>query len=283
MPPRPRAFTQLATLAEPDLLAALAEGMTLIAEHVVALETAAQHQTGPYASRAAAAIRVVVDDEAGKYLILLDVTRCVREPARNNVEQLLKRCRSHRAKGIHASTTDMRPATYEELIRYVDRLSQSYYLDGQNDVDWIYANEIESRREGRLYVDLVKTDEGLSWISPPDFETRPSSAARLVTSMHQAGFSTPTGLSIVADVWQGFAPENDTDWREVASRSQVTLERMEAEGVLSRATKADLTTIVDTWTYPLHQAVLQTTSNKTKDDALLNDLGRLQREWEPDL
>jgi hypothetical protein len=277
---RPRAFTILADYAEPDLLAALAEGMSLIAEHVAALETAAQHQTGPHAARAAAAIRVVADDEAGKYLVLLDVARCARQTVDHKKRQL-RRCGSHVAKGIYARAVDMRPATYGELIGYVGQLRQSHYLDGPNDVDWIFPNEIEAKREGRLYVDFVKADEGADWISPERFDTlefdMPSGAVRLVAALHQAGFSTLTGLSIVADVWRDFVPEDDTRWREVASRSQDTLKRMGAAGVLAQATQADQHRIVNTWSYPLHQTAPEKGKEKAEVDE--NDLRHRQREW----
>jgi len=278
---RPRAFTILADYAEPDLLAALAEGMSLIAEHVAALETAAQHQTGPYAARAAAAIRVVADDEAGKYLVLLDVARCARQTVDHKKRQL-RRCGNHVAKGTYAKAVDMRPATYRELIRYVGQLRQSHYLDGPNDVDWIFRNEIEAEREDRLYVDFVDTDEGTDWISPERFDTlgfdMPSGAVRLVAAMHQAGFSTPTGLSIVADVWRDFVPEDDTHWGEVANRSRETLKRMEAAGVPAQATEADQYRIVDTWSYPLHQTAPEKGKEKAEVDP--NDLRR-QQEWDP--
>jgi hypothetical protein len=103
---RPRAFPKLASYPEPKLLEALAEGLSLIAEHVLALETTASQQTGPHAARAASAIRVIADEEAGKYLILLDVARCARELTEYKDRQLA-RCSNHVVKGIYARMADM--------------------------------------------------------------------------------------------------------------------------------------------------------------------------------
>ena len=46
-----------------------------LAEHVATLERIAERQEGPSASRAVEVVRVVSDEEAGKFLILLDVAR----------------------------------------------------------------------------------------------------------------------------------------------------------------------------------------------------------------
>jgi len=167
---RPRAFTKLASYREPKLLVALAEGMSLIAEHVVALDTTAGQQTGPHAARATSAIRAISDEEAGKYLVLLDVARCAREKAAKKADQL-RRCRDDVVKGIYARMADMRPATYEELIGYVELLRPNHCLDGPSGMDWIFRNEIEAEREDHLYVDFVETDDGDGWLSPERFDS----------------------------------------------------------------------------------------------------------------
>jgi hypothetical protein len=49
----------------------------------------------------------------------------------------------------------MRPGTLAELQEYVDNHREEFYLDGPNDVDWIFRNEVLEGREGALYVDYV--------------------------------------------------------------------------------------------------------------------------------
>jgi len=155
---RPRRAYKLASLGRPALLEAVAEGMGLLVEHVGALERAAERLRSEETPRGVEAITAIADEEAGKFLILLDVARCAYLDAAKKRDQL-KRCADHIAKGIYARVADIRPADFSELVRYVDLLRRSYYLDGPNDVDWLFRNEIMAEREERLYVDYVETDE----------------------------------------------------------------------------------------------------------------------------
>ena len=86
----------------------------------------------------------------------------------------------------------------------MDVLRTSHYLDGPNDIDWIFRNEIEARREELLYVDYVSSDNGDRWQSPQQWDIvgigPPPTAVELVGAMHRTGFSTPAGLQIVTDV-----------------------------------------------------------------------------------
>lgn len=164
---RPRAMAKLAACPVTVLVETLSEGLALIAEHVAALESAIAQ---PSVRQASAATRVVSEEEAGKYLVLLDVVRCARASGHTKSKQL-KRANNHLAKGIYARAAEIRPATFGELLDYVETLRRSDYLDGPNDVDWIFRNEIEARREEQLYVDFVETDDGDVWQSPRTWTT----------------------------------------------------------------------------------------------------------------
>jgi hypothetical protein len=39
------------------------------------------------------------------------------------------------------------PANFAEQVSFANRLRRSHYLDGPNDVDWIFRNGIEAERE----------------------------------------------------------------------------------------------------------------------------------------
>src|SRR5438105_7753643 len=103
----PRRIAKLASLPVPKLLASLAEGTSLVAEHVATLDEDAIECS----ARGRAAVRAIADEEAGKFLILMDVARCAHRPQRIRSEQL-KRASNHLAKGIYAEVTWMSPATY---------------------------------------------------------------------------------------------------------------------------------------------------------------------------
>lgn len=42
-----------------------------------------------------------------------------------------------------------------EAKRHVDRERRTLYLDGPNDIDWIFRNDITQRREEAMYLDYV--------------------------------------------------------------------------------------------------------------------------------
>lgn len=272
-----RRTAKLASWSEPDLLGALAEGLRLLAEHTAALDSAAGSLTGAQAVRGARALQTIADEEAAKYLILIDVARCARRPQADKSRQL-KRFHNHLAKGIYARSADWSVSRFGELIGRVDDLRQSHYLDGPNDVDWIFRNEVEAEREDSLYVDFVETDVGSDWRSPALFDhvaiSTSSRVVQLVGAMDRAGFTTTAGLSIVAEVWNGFLPDAPVRWEELRARILDTLTRGTADGLT--VAPADAATIVDSWTFPLHHVTLDHVN------VALDDLRRRQAEWTPD-
>jgi hypothetical protein len=275
---QPRAAPRLASLPVSGLLEALGEGMTLVAEHVAALERMAERQEGPETPRAVEAIRMISDEEAGKFLILLDAARAAYTGAGVKADQL-RRTGDHIAKGIYARAADIRPATFGELVSYADRLRRSHYLDGPNDVDWIFRNEIEADREERLYVDYVETDDGDMWLSPQRFDNvgarHRSGAVELVSSLARAGFCNGRALNTVAEVWRGFSPLAETHWAENERLSRATLDGL-PEDVVDRAlTEDDVRRILTSWTFPLYDADL----TRVKED--LNRLRERQGDWNP--
>jgi hypothetical protein len=277
---RARAIPKLASLRPPALLSALAEGMALVAEHVAALERAAEAHKGPETPRAVEAIRMISDEEAGKFLILLDTARCAF--ASNAVKSSqLRRTAYHIAKGIYARAADIRPADFAELLRFVDGLRRSHYLDGPNDVDWIFRNEIEADREERLYVDYVETDDGDTWLTPQRFDDlgvprHSSGAVELVGALARAGFCDARVLGVTANVWRDFTPTPETRWGENEQRALETLEQIPAGAVSSDLCDGDVGRIRASWTFPLYDV------DVSRIDEDLEALRARQRNWDPD-
>jgi hypothetical protein len=89
---------------------------------------------------------VIAEEEAGKFLILLDAVRCGRKRQKVFAEQL-ERSHDRLAKGLYVATVSIRPAISAELLSYLEGLRVQLYLDGPNDVDWIFRNEVLSGRE----------------------------------------------------------------------------------------------------------------------------------------
>lgn len=132
-PERARAIHSLASLPHERLCEALAEGLSLLAEHVARLEEshAQLHETKQ--ARAFLALQVLAEEEAAKFMILLDAVRAPRRDQGVKVRQ--RRFHEHLPKGIYVRVYDMSPATYGEVVRFVDMMREKYYLDGPNEVD----------------------------------------------------------------------------------------------------------------------------------------------------
>lgn len=93
---RPRQLHQLAGMNRIGFIAAAARGLELIAEHVAQLEEAARQADATGSGRGGEVLRVVAEEEAGKYLILLDAVRIDWGDARRRADQL-RRCHDHLA------------------------------------------------------------------------------------------------------------------------------------------------------------------------------------------
>ena len=82
---------------------------------------------------------------AGKFLIFVDAARLGR-PSQRKLRDQLKRAGDHLAKGLYAKATEIRPADFKELLGFLEPERATLYLDGPNDVDSIFRNEILSSR-----------------------------------------------------------------------------------------------------------------------------------------
>jgi AbiV family abortive infection protein len=139
-----------------------ADAPALAARNALALEADARELWQQKRGRGHAALRCHATEEAAKFLVLLDAVRCPRDP-RDVLERQLSRFHDHLAKGIYARYCDLEPHTLADADRFTETDRLDFYLDGPNDVDWIFPNSILFARESALYVDYVKTDEGHVW------------------------------------------------------------------------------------------------------------------------
>jgi len=156
----------------------------------------------------------------------------------------------------------IRPADFGELLAYLEHQRASLYLDGPNDVDWIFRNEVLATREETLYVDLVDAEGALLWLTPARIRHRwvrgalpgrvPRSwldGARMLRCCRSP--SDHEGLG-------GLCPEPDVRWAEVEQRVEQTLEELDRRGRLAGSgTARDRRLAIDSWTFPLHSADLR--------------------------
>lgn len=130
-------------LAEPERLDAIAEGLGLLAEHVATLRQDVIHLAEADRPRGRAVLAAQSEEEAAKALILLDLVRMDWRDHKA-VSRQIGRFYNHLARCIYVDAVQMRPADFREVRERVDWLRQSHYLDGPNDVDWIFRNQLSS-------------------------------------------------------------------------------------------------------------------------------------------
>ena len=252
-----RAILNLEQLCDNDLFETLSEGMRLIVDNATSLDESARRLYRDGDFRASEVMRGFAEEEAAKVPILIDYVRCPRKSGRK--AQVLKRFHGHVAKRIHAMACEYpRIASFGELSGLVERECRPLYLDGPNDIDWIFPNTISTKRERDLYVDYVEdvTDAGGAyyWTSPVPLDDSQSQypasdCVMLVQSLSRTGAVSAGGLAEIADVWRGFVPEASTDREELRCLIAETLDRLARRcGALD---EADARFILRHWPFPL--------------------------------
>jgi AbiV family abortive infection protein len=281
---RPRAFGDLSQLTPLRRRTALSDGLEMIYEHMASLESDAADLAARGRTRGANVLRILAEEEAAKFLIVLDAVRCDPEDTARWSRQIT-RCGDHLAKGIYARLTWYRPASYAEVLALIEPLRCSHYLDGPNDIDWVFRNELIANREDQLYVDYGQWDSGPGWTSPARYDRvhasdSPDPATQLVMALYDVGAASREGVSILARNWVGWNPDLDTSWREFGQRAESTLGELEARsGITDERLQCCRRLIVDSWTFPLHGADLSqirvdVTDLRQQQAGYVHDLGR---------
>jgi hypothetical protein len=252
---QPRALKRLLQLAEPERLDEIATGLGLLAEHVATLREDLVHLADAERPRGQSVLAAQSEEEAAKALILLDLARMDWHD-RKLVSRQIGWFYSHLARCIYVEVAQMSPADFGELRAYVEMIRQSHYLDGPNDVDWIFRNQLIAGREDSIYVDYIHEEEGDRWTTPASRDDIHfgchTSVQDLVGALHRLGFMSRTGLAIVASAWSTQAIDDSTRWTEVAAISRRIVEELaETSGVSDDATTEDANRVIQHWSFPL--------------------------------
>ncbi|MET7720676.1 hypothetical protein [Streptomyces mirabilis] len=253
---KPRDLVAVLNVPKAERLVLIAEGLELLAEHVGTLRDDLIHLQEAGRSRGAAVIDGLASEEAAKMLILWDVVRMGWSDT-DAVRGQLRNFYNHLARGIYARLIAGRPADLAEVRDYSESLRRSLYLDGPNDVDWIFRNSVEADREESLYVDYVTSEGDSAWITPErlsdlKLSSWPSMVIDLALALHRFGCTSEKGLEIIAKEWDGISLADDTHWVEVERVNRSILEKLHAAGLCSAdLTQQDLRLALEHWTFPL--------------------------------
>jgi hypothetical protein len=256
-----KSASRLAELTVDEFTSKISEGLLLVAKHTVALSNSVSVLNGSGATRGIEILRVLAEEEAAKYLILLDAAR-FRYETQDGRRKQLKRFSSHLPKGIYARAYDGSPEGYGEVVRYVDTFRNSHYLDGPNGADWIFTNQIVSERAEHFYVDYVENDDGGgSWWSPERYDDAPMRplwgvrlpTVDLVAALRRFNAHLPQSIELLRDVWRDFESSKSVYWSEAERRNIEYLRRsVELDLPSEEATPEDVSLIREKLLFPLN-------------------------------
>jgi AbiV family abortive infection protein len=273
-----RQFRQLAGKGFAQRLPLLIEGLEALAANLDGLVAEFDLSVSAKAYRAAEMVRNVGREEAGKFLILIDSCRAP-DSHPDQISRQFARAGDHLAKLIYDQIADYSIASQAELLRAVEKHRQELHLDGPNDYDWIFRNELIAERESVLYVDLVESEGELGWSSPTDAEEplRPPKSLRLVDSLMKTGIVSPAGLPILQDAWRGFDPSADTHYAEWAKRTTQALETFATGHNVGDSWGAAAWSVVHIWPMPMVAIDIEMVRVKAADLAERREA--LSAEW----
>ncbi|MFK0071894.1 hypothetical protein [Arthrobacter woluwensis] len=271
----PRRLGAIVNMKGPERLDVIGEGLARLGERVATLAQSVERLENSGDPSGAAALNVVCTEEAAKVLILLDIARVPHPKVLLNAA--CKYFYDHLARGIYARVHSGYPDHYGEIIRYVESLRVSHYLDGPTGADWIFRNDLQRERDAALYVDYEEVEPGVfSWTGgDPEYLVTNQTLTDLILAMRASGMLTPVGATVVADTWKGAKIEPETRWDICRDLNVAALNRLFEHDLQAVAPTARenfrakrLTAgriVARRWTFPLLGLEL-TLENITKDE-----------------
>lgn len=285
-----RAIKNLCQLPDAALFKEVETGISHIVDVVNRLNVAAEGLHGSTHHYSSRVLEYLAAEEAAKVLILVDAVRCPKNKGEER-SRTLGYFYNHIAKGIYAKVCDWRPMDLAEVRSGVDNERKEHYLDGPNDVDWIFPNSITQQREDRLYVGYVCDDteennhgEG-HWTSPLNDVARVSeffsyhtpAVVDLACALHRTNATTSDGLSVIAEVWRNVDVRDEMRFDELEGLNRRTLKALDDRDLLAPVSNQALTTVENRWIYPLWTLDLRELKVKKEE------LREVRDRWRPDV
>ena len=284
---KPKQLSLLAQVKKNERFPIIAQGLHLLAENVEALTADAEILNDRERYRAGGILTSLAAEEAAKAMMLLDLTRIGWDNNETTAE-VLKWWYNHLARGLYVRAYEGKPASLKEVHDYMDFYRRERYLDGPNDVDWLFHNEVSHHREAPLYVDYLQNEDGTgSWASPADYASvyldgfsSPPHQPMIIgvfSSMSAAGLLTVKGLKATRQVWDGVEIDDGTHWTVVEGLNRATLENLYRDPPPTLPTDpalvAALRLVVDGWVFPL------TGLNMSETKVSLQEIAQQREDW----
>ena len=214
---RDKAIKDLSQLSDKDLFDEVSMGIKAVLENARRIAQDAEVLRNQKLT-SCRILSYLSEEEAAKCLILIDAIRCPRRPPEIFIRQLA-RFNDHLAKGLYAESCWWLPEDFEELSKAVERERKEFYLDGPNDIDWIFRKQILSGREGSIYVDYAEGDDGKHmWIVPDRnsylLPNKPE-ALELAEALYNSGCISPDSLKVISEFWRSIIMKPEFTWLEL--------------------------------------------------------------------
>lgn len=260
---QPRGLKNLSQISPDDRFSVVAEGLDALGAHVQELERDAVNLAEDRRHQSAATLRAFADEEAAKIFILLDIVRLGIKDG-EVLKSAAAKFYDHLARGIYVRAYAGNPADLDEVRKYAEFLRRNLYLDGPNGVDWVFRNDILSRREEQLYVDWVLDENGDGrWLGPAQreemedswsrFAPPASRAVSLVLEMGRCGLFSVDALRDIDAAWPGSRSSSNPHFMDIRPINETLALRCVGLGGTG-ASDIDhraLQMIIDGWIFPL--------------------------------
>ena len=291
-----RAIKDLSQLIDDELYQAISTGLKKIYEHCIELTESAKLLAENKQYRAFKIIQTISQEEAAKYLTLIDVLRC---PRKNNhdkklFQQQLDKFNDHVSKGIYVELFNRTTDSYEHLCGFIEVQRNEFYFDGfdgfDGGVDWRFKNSILSKREESLYVDYVRYDEGNNqWLSPKtptvldgdadeferfldrfdssgeeNFFTQPP-IFEVIKALHNIGIENLATIREFSDFWRSFEFNEDSYCQCIKQANRECLIRLQKINLLGNATQDDCNVIIEKLPFPLYKLPMSVKGEKNEE------------------
>lgn len=272
---RPKAIKDLSQLVEKDFLNTVSEGINNILQNAKSLFQDAEILYKSKRQRGNSVLQALANEELAKILILLDAVRCPRRLTKEFTRQL--GCfNDHLAKGIYSEACYWKMSSFGELMDAVENERNLYYLDGPNDVDWIFRNRILSEREETIYVDYVDSDDGHFWHAPRDsiFNRPVSCPLDLCKSMIKMGMTSSKSLRLMSDFWEPIHMTFSFPWSDLSDLNLKMLKDLETEGLLQGVDEKSIRIYLDSWQFPMYSLDFRLSKEDNREK-----LKEIQNNW----
>jgi AbiV family abortive infection protein len=266
-----RALKLIGQYRDDKLFDFLSEGLDHIFENVFLIETDAKQLAASEKFLGARILRLFAEEEAGKFVILLDIVRCKRSTVDFNRQ--LNYYYDHFAKRIYAwscSSNQSNLSMVQESVEYF-RL-ESYIHPGTGEF-LENGNHIPDEREDALYSDCQNVDGELTWTSPSRLDDvykelvlLESNAIALVGALYLAGFTSPASLRKIASRWRKIVFDDNYQRYNLEQDIDGTATDLKRAGLLSEDADNYLSIIQERWFFPLHGFELIKMKNPSTED-----------------